>query len=697
MPVFDPGVPWLRGTATLTNGSTTVETDGVITLNEILEGDRLYARASGAVLGPFEIVGGEGDEIELRDEFEGATGSYSIAIDRNPITRTGAKTLRDVADILARIGNFGELSERDQISSDLIPIGPERDAIKDALDVTKRASNLADLTNLKEARSNLGEFATVADVEARHIPPVLDSIRTNGYYTPGDGGGAQRRRKLAPESDRPGDKTSADGSRWEISEPEINARMFGATGDGTTDDTAALQSAIDFALSFYPAGTPELFIPDGRYRITAPLVSPTDWFLRVRGAGRGRGQGSTASVRGGTAIIYDGPDLPLDEGVFTLGSAAVVNGARGDRITDLAIYCNGLANGVWGKGINMGAVERVYVDQPKVGIVFADHAYSSSIDDCEVYDPVIGGIDLRSNAHRCLVFRCSLTGDAGSTKRPSFGMRIAHDGQCSMVSILANNFDMYHVNTHLQWQQDCRGGLIMGNYIEARGDGVTSQTITLAGGSGIIYGNRISKSDNPTATPISYAVNCFGTAHDWDIRGNYFSGFDSAAVRIANGAQNINVGPNELANTPALVVNQNPAGSRQSTVSNAGLVQADEVRAALADNVTTETDELRVVNKLTLTRGATLTISSGAITVTAPHHMVSPSGAGPEDLNTINGSPSVGTLLVLTGAGTGTVVVKDAVGNINIAHDCTLLNARDSITLMWNGSVWIELSRTEGG
>src|SRR5690625_4189301 len=103
MPVFDPGVPWLRGTATLTNGSTTVETDGVITLNEILEGDRLYVMDGGERIGPLEIVGGEGAVIELREPYEGAAGSYAIAIDRNPITRAGAKILRDVSRILSTV------------------------------------------------------------------------------------------------------------------------------------------------------------------------------------------------------------------------------------------------------------------------------------------------------------------------------------------------------------------------------------------------------------------------------------------------------------------------------------------------------------------------------------------------------------------------------------------------------------------
>lgn len=67
----------------------------------------------------------------------------------------------------------------------------------------------------------------------------------------------------------------------------INAKEFGAVGDDSTDDTAALQAALDYAQA---AKTP-LFIPAGTYKITATLTNTmTSGGVIIRGAGETRTQ-----------------------------------------------------------------------------------------------------------------------------------------------------------------------------------------------------------------------------------------------------------------------------------------------------------------------------------------------------------------------------------------------------------------------
>lgn len=61
-----------------------------------------------------------------------------------------------------------------------------------------------------------------------------------------------------------------------IENAPANVRDFGAIGDGTTDDTAAIQSALD-------SGTSRVFIPAGSYKITTLLSVPSD--IEVCGEG----------------------------------------------------------------------------------------------------------------------------------------------------------------------------------------------------------------------------------------------------------------------------------------------------------------------------------------------------------------------------------------------------------------------------
>lgn len=68
--------------------------------------------------------------------------------------------------------------------------------------------------------------------------------------------------------------------RWPLQPSTINVREYGAAGDGTTDDTAALQHALDDAAD--RPGT-EVYFPAGTYIITAALEYPGNVALRGSG------------------------------------------------------------------------------------------------------------------------------------------------------------------------------------------------------------------------------------------------------------------------------------------------------------------------------------------------------------------------------------------------------------------------------
>lgn len=70
----------------------------------------------------------------------------------------------------------------------------------------------------------------------------------------------------------------------------VSVKDFGAVGDGVTDDTAAIQAAIDYLAGAGPSsvgGT--VFIPAGEYRITSSIVSTVaspEGQVGIRGAGQ---------------------------------------------------------------------------------------------------------------------------------------------------------------------------------------------------------------------------------------------------------------------------------------------------------------------------------------------------------------------------------------------------------------------------
>lgn len=93
-----------------------------------------------------------------------------------------------------------------------------------------------------------------------------------------------------------------------------------------------------------------------------------------------------------------------------------------------------------------------------------------------------------------------------------------------------------------------------------------------------------------------------------------------------------------------------------------------------------------------------LTIATDAVTCTDRFHRIdTEADAATDDLATINGGASGETLTLKAENDARTVVVKDGTGNLQLEGDCTLDNAQDTITLIYDGSNWLELSRSNNG
>lgn len=78
-------------------------------------------------------------------------------------------------------------------------------------------------------------------------PPVApDFVTFAGYAAAGDGGGAIYK-KVSSEPSHAGKVQDGNDQWYELAEANPNPLMFGAAGDGSTDDTTALSNMLDFA------------------------------------------------------------------------------------------------------------------------------------------------------------------------------------------------------------------------------------------------------------------------------------------------------------------------------------------------------------------------------------------------------------------------------------------------------------------
>ena len=114
-------------------------------------------------------------------------------------------------------------------------------------------------------------FNSVSDLQAASLT-AGQLTQTKRYFDGQDGGGATYLIKTAVDyagtPDEYGDHSLANGNVAVLqTEGVVNVRQFGATGDGVTDDTAALQAAIDAGVkTYFPAGT---------YKVTSTITFPT--------------------------------------------------------------------------------------------------------------------------------------------------------------------------------------------------------------------------------------------------------------------------------------------------------------------------------------------------------------------------------------------------------------------------------------
>lgn len=138
---------------------------------------------------------------------------------------------------------------------------------------------------------NIRTFNSVEEMKASNTLKAGALAKTIGFYTAGDGGGADYV-IVSDIGEDEVDEASLITLKNELYaklliQDYVNVKWFGAYGDGENDDTQAIQKAIDFSFAYIKENTlnikPVVF-PTGNYKITNSLnIKPIH---RLKSAGQ---------------------------------------------------------------------------------------------------------------------------------------------------------------------------------------------------------------------------------------------------------------------------------------------------------------------------------------------------------------------------------------------------------------------------
>jgi hypothetical protein len=129
-------------------------------------------------------------------------------------------------------------------------------------------------------------------------------------------------------------------------------------------------------------------------------------------------------------------------------------------------------------------------------------------------------------------------------------------------------------------------------------------------------------------------------------------------------------------------------GSSEQLVVTDGLVEVQEDLGVLGD--------LSISGFLNLGSVEDVVISSGEITITGSYIEIdTEGGASTDDLDTINGGTQGDFVIIKANDSSNDIVVKDGSGNIRCAGDFTLTHRNDAMSLFYDGTNWLEISRSD--
>ena len=509
----------------------------------------------------------------------------------------------------------------------------------------------------------------------------------------------------------------------------VSVKDFGAVGDGVSDDTTAIQSAITAAA----AADTAVFFPAGDYVCQAlTLTAPSAFafgdatLLQLAGADGTMMTVTTQALISG--LVFDGNKASKTGNPYCL----VLDGAAGSLVT---------------------------------GCVFKNHRYKVLIVESAIGSRIIGNrFEDSGDIANCnqLEVKCSNVAVSANT------FKNIGDGHCIRtgyflaetvrevrnVAIIGNTF-LTSLHNGVTCELGSSDILIHGNAFDALESGVkveatpdaadvsiignTFRNLTNNGGTAFnLSGDRVTFSGNRiigclsgpffgsdgvcdgnvflnSGTTGAYMVALANSGENGIVcTNNYFEGITGGAINLGNGSV---MRGNRIRNATQIAIRAYGTGCTVSgnyvdgaatglsitSTSNLGFVAENYLAncstAALTYSATANTNVVRD-NAGAAGQTKSLTIAAGVITVGQFDRLIrvdTEAAAATDDLDTISGGVLGQEITLYSVTATRDTTLKDGTGNLRLNGDCVLGTVNDTITLLSDGTIWREVSRSING
>lgn len=178
----------------------------------------------------------------------------------------------------------------------------------------------------------------------------------------------------------------------------VTPQMFGAVGDGVSDDTEAIRDAISMLPSY------ELYFPAGTYRVTGDLIIDCD--------------NAEICITDNATIICD-VETPTGGVLQCIGYRGQANSTdTSPRRSGLHIYGGGkvISNDANTNAIGFGRwdnvlIENVKAESQRKGITGQFGGSNITVRDCVVYGNTIGAITFETEMDHIVIDNCVITAD----------------------------------------------------------------------------------------------------------------------------------------------------------------------------------------------------------------------------------------------------------------------------------------------